>query len=42
MIEMQNGCNCCTIQSDLGEQFIGLTQMKNKDEIMKFNYILIS
>ena len=41
MIEMQNGCNCCTIQSDLGEQFIGFTQMKNKDEIMKFNYILI-
>ena len=41
MIEMQNGCNCCTIQSDLGEQFIGLTQMKNKDKVMKFNYILI-
>ena len=35
---MQNGC---TLQSDLVEQLIGLTQMKNEDEKMKFNYILI-
>ena len=41
MIEMQNGCNCCTIQSDLVEELIGLTQMKNEDKEMKFNYILI-
>ena len=38
---MQNGCNCCTIQSDLVEELIGLTQMKNEDKEMKFNYILI-
>ena len=37
MIEMQSGC---TIQSDLVEQLIGLTQMKNEDNKMKFNYIL--
>ena len=37
MIEMQSGC---TIQSDLVEQLIGLTQMKNEDKKMKFNYIL--
>ena len=41
MIEMQNVCNCFTIQSDLVKQLIGLTQMKNEDEKMKFNYILI-
>ena len=41
MIEMQNGCNCCTIQSDLVEELIGLTLMKNEDKEMKFNYILI-
>ena len=35
MIGMQNGCICCTLQSDLVEQIIGLTQKK------KFNYILI-
>lgn len=41
MIEMQKVCNCFTIQSDLVKQLIGLTQMKNEDEKMKFNYILI-
>ena len=35
MIGMQNGCICCTLQSDLVEQIVGLTQ-KNM-----FNYILI-
>ena len=35
MIEMQNGCICCTLQNDLVEQIISLTQKK------KFNYILI-
>ena len=35
MIGMQNGCICCTLQSDLVEQIIGLTQKK------MFNYILI-
>ena len=35
MIGMQNGCICCTLQSDLVEQIIGLTEKK------KFNYILI-
>jgi len=35
MIGMQNGCICCSLQSDLVEQIIGLTQKK------KFNYILI-
>ena len=35
MIGMQNGCICCTLQSDLVEQIVGLTQKK------KFNYILI-
>ena len=35
MIGMQNGCICCTLQNDLVEQIIGLTQKK------KFNYILI-
>ena len=35
MIGMQNGCICCTLQSDLVDQIIGLTQKK------KFNYILI-
>merc|ERR1712227_701569 len=35
MIGMQNGCICCTLQSDLVEQIIGLTEKQ------KFNYILI-
>merc|ERR1712079_477480 len=35
MIGMQNGCICCTLQSDLVDQIIGLTQKK------KFNYVLI-
>merc|ERR1712042_8610 len=35
MIGMQNGCICCTLQSDLVDQIINLTQKQ------KFNYILI-
>merc|ERR1711923_43782 len=35
MVGMQNGCICCTLQSDLVAQIIQLTQKK------KFNYILI-
>merc|ERR1711953_450173 len=35
MVGMQNGCICCTLQSDLVEQIIKLTQRK------QFNYILI-
>merc|ERR1719410_3370002 len=35
MIGMQNGCICCTLQSDLVDQIINLTQKK------QFNYILI-
>ena len=35
MIGMQNGCICCTLQTDLVDQIVGLTQKK------KFNYILI-
>merc|ERR1712038_1947016 len=35
MIGMQNGCICCTLQSDLVEQIVGLTQKKT------FNHILI-
>ena len=35
MVGMQNGCICCTPQSDLVEQIIKLTQKK------QFNYILI-
>ena len=34
MVGMQNGCICCTLQSDLVEQIIKLTQKK------QFNYIL--
>merc|ERR1712045_887331 len=37
MIGMQNGCICCSLQSDLVEQIIQLTQ----NEKQKFNYILI-
>ena len=33
MVGMQNGCICCTLQSDLVTQIIQLTQ--------KFNYIVI-
>ena len=36
MIGMQNGCICCTLQSDLVQQIIQLTQSEQK-----FNYILI-
>ena len=32
---MQNGCFCCTLQSDLVDQIIDLTRMN------KFNYMLI-
>jgi len=35
MVGMQNGCICCTLQSDLCDQIVKLTQMK------RFNYILI-
>jgi len=35
VIAMQNGCFCCTLQSDLVEQIISLTQKK------MFNYMLI-
>ena len=35
MIGMQNGCICCTLQSDLVTQIIQLTQKQ------KFNYIVI-
>ena len=35
VIAMQNGCFCCTLQSDLVEQIIGLAQKK------MFNYMLI-
>ena len=35
MVGMQNGCICCTLQNDLVEQIVKLTQMK------QFNYILI-
>jgi len=35
MVGMQNGCICCTLQSDLVTQIIQLTQKK------KFNYIII-
>ena len=35
MVGMQNGCICCTLQSDLVDQIVNLTQKK------KFNYILI-
>ena len=35
MVGMQNGCICCTLQSDLVKQIISLTQKKS------FNYILI-
>ena len=36
MVGMQNGCICCTLQNDLVEQIIQLTQSEQK-----FNYILI-
>merc|ERR1719325_240326 len=36
MVGMQNGCICCTLQSDLVKQIIQLTQSEQK-----FNYILI-
>ena len=35
MVGMQNGCICCTLQSDLVDQIVNLTQKK------KFNYIII-
>ena len=36
MVGMQNGCICCTLQTDLVKQIVQLTQSKQK-----FNYILI-
>jgi len=35
VIAMENGCFCCTLQSDLVDQIISLTQQR------KFNYMLI-
>merc|ERR1711884_149080 len=35
VIAMQNGCFCCTLQSDLVDQIISLTRTR------KFNYMLI-
>ena len=35
VIAMQNGCFCCTLQSDLVDQIVSLTKQR------KFNYMLI-
>ena len=35
VVAMQNGCFCCTLQSDLVDQIISLTKKR------KFNYMLI-
>ena len=41
IIELQNGCICCTIRGDLKKTLVGLLRKKSEGEIDAFNRVVI-
>ncbi len=41
VIELQNGCICCTIQGDLKTTLLNLLKKMEKGEILPFNHVII-
>ena len=41
VIELQNGCICCTIQDDLKTTLLNLLKKMEKGEISPFNHVII-
>ena len=41
VIELQNGCICCTIQGDLKTTLLNLLKKMEKGEVSPFNHVII-
>ena len=41
IVELQNGCICCTIQTDLKSTLLNLLKRMERNEIRKFNRVII-